>query len=39
MLFEYSIPNMSRGTDLRDFGIQETKFITTNGNLESVKKV
>lgn len=41
MLFVYDIPSMSRGSELRDFGIDTDSLwfvTTTNGNLESVKK-
>ena len=38
MLFDYYVPPMSRGSELSDFGIDVDFVITTNGNLESVKK-
>ncbi len=41
MLFVYHIPDMSRGSELKDFGIDTDSLwfvTTTNGNLESVKK-
>ena len=42
MLFVYHIPDMSRGSELKDFGIDTDSLwfvTTTNGNLESVKKL